>query len=428
MLLTALPMMSASARRSRELAYDRASVRRRDVNGYLHVDVSNISKANVCPYFGREIPGWQALGLDATKVYYLYRDPGELERGAKTFNNVPILSVHEAVSADDYPDDLVIGSTGTDAAFVAPYLQNSLVIWPSGAQQDIDSKRKYQLSSSYRYRADMTPGTADGLRFDGVMRDIVGNHVALVFEGRAGPDVVVGDENMLKSRTALMVSGAVAAMVRPLLAQDAKVDIASALEGVDAKSLAADGAPKSIAGKVVELVTPHLAADAQIDPEAIEAGIAAVQPAALAEDTIPDPAPATKPVKKSTATVAADGTTEPTEEPTGTETAMDAATVQAMVDKARTDTRNDVLAIEQARRDVEPLVGEVLGMDSAAAIYTFALDSAGFKADDLKDTPTTALKAMVAREVERTSRPVIAQDEAAVKRANDTFAELYGSN
>lgn len=399
------------------LAYDRASVRRRDVNGYLHVDVSNISKANVCPYFGREIPDWQALGLDATKVYYLYRDPVELERGARTFNNVPILSVHEAVSADDYPDDLVIGSTGTDAAFVAPYLQNSLVIWPSGAQQDIDSKRKYQLSSSYRYRADMTPGAVDGLRFDGVMRDIVGNHVALVFEGRAGPDVVVGDENMLKSRTALMVSGAVAAMVRPLLAQDAKVDIASALEGVDAKSLAADGAPKSIAGKVVELVTPHLAADAQIDPEAIEAGIAAVQPAALAEDTIPDPAPAKKPVKKPTATVAADGATDDggsvIVEPG--ETAMDAATVQAMVDKARTDTRADVLAIAQAQRDVEPLVGEVLGMDSAAAIYTFALDSAGFKADDLKDTPTTALKAMVAREVERSAKPVVAHDAKPVE-------------
>lgn len=411
MLLTALP----------QLAMDRASVRRRDVNGYLHVDVSNISKANVCPYHGREIPDWQALGLDPAKVYYLYRDPAELARAAPSFNNLPLLSEHVPVSDEDFPDHLVIGSTGTDAAFVAPYLQNSLVFWPKAPQQAIDAATKRELSSSYRYRADMTPGYAGGLRYDGVMRDIVGNHVAHVFEGRVGPDVVVGDENMLKSRTALMVSGAIAAMVRPLLAQDAKLDIAPALEGVDARSLAADGAPKSIAGKIVDLVTPHLAADAQIDPDAIEAGIAAVQPAALAEDAIPHPAPAKKPAKKPTATVAADGTTEPTEEDEGTETAMDAATVQAMVDKARTDTRADVLAIAQAQRDVEPLVGEVLGMDSAAAIYTFALDSAGFKADDLKDTPVTALKAMVAREVERTAKPVIAQD---AKPAESKLAKI----
>ncbi len=39
----------------------------------------------------------------------------------------------------------------------------------------------------------MTPGTYAGVRYDGVMRDIAANHVALVRKGRAGPDVVVGD-------------------------------------------------------------------------------------------------------------------------------------------------------------------------------------------------------------------------------------------
>lgn len=400
MLLTALPA----------LAMDR-SVRRRDVNGYLHVEVSNISKANVCPYLGGEVPNWRALGLQADKVYMFYRDPAELARAASTFNNLPILSQHMPVSDDEYPDDLVVGSTGTDATFAAPYLQNSLVVWPKAPQQDIDAAVKKELSSSYRWRADMTPGNVDGLRFDGVMRDIVGNHVALVIEGRAGPDVVVGDESMLKSRTALMVSGAVAAMVRPLLAADAKVDISTALEGVDAKSLAADGAPKELAGKIAELVTPHLAADATLDADALEAGIAAVQPAPLAEDSIADPKPAKKPARKPAGTIAADGATDP-EGVVDIDTAMDAATVQQMVDKARTDARADVLAISQAQRDVEPLVGEVLGMDSAAAIYAFALDSAGYKADDLKDAPLTALKAMVTREVERQTKPAIAQDRA----------------
>ena len=39
----------------------------------------------------------------------------------------------------------------------------------------------------------MTPGDYQGEPYDGLMRDIVGNHVALVREGRAGADVVVGD-------------------------------------------------------------------------------------------------------------------------------------------------------------------------------------------------------------------------------------------
>ncbi|NYM92270.1 DUF2213 domain-containing protein, partial [Salmonella enterica subsp. enterica serovar Typhimurium] len=35
--------------------------------------------------------------------------------------------------------------------------------------------------------------TPDGEPYDGVMRNIVGNHVALVGDGRAGPDCLVMD-------------------------------------------------------------------------------------------------------------------------------------------------------------------------------------------------------------------------------------------
>jgi Uncharacterized protein conserved in bacteria (DUF2213) len=49
------------------LAFDRASVRTYDRDGRLHVEISNISKAAVNPYIGREIPDWKALGLDPDK-------------------------------------------------------------------------------------------------------------------------------------------------------------------------------------------------------------------------------------------------------------------------------------------------------------------------------------------------------------------------
>src|SRR5882757_7615397 len=82
-------------------ALDRASARSYDVDGQLHVDVCNISKATVNPYYGREIPDSEALGLDPNKVYRLYRDPVELEKAAPTFMRKQLLDDHIAVSVDD---------------------------------------------------------------------------------------------------------------------------------------------------------------------------------------------------------------------------------------------------------------------------------------------------------------------------------------
>lgn len=176
------------------MAFDRDSVREYDRDGRMRVAVANISKANICPYLGSEIPGAAELGLDPNKVYRLLRDPEELAKAAPTFNGIQILKKHTPVSADDHKPYDVIGSTGTDAAFVDPYLQNSLTFWANeGGIDAINSNEKKQLSCGYHYRADMTPGTFGGENFDGIMRDLVGNHVSLVSEGRAGDDVAVGD-------------------------------------------------------------------------------------------------------------------------------------------------------------------------------------------------------------------------------------------
>ena len=367
------------------LALDRApSVRSKDANGFLHVEVSNISKANVCPYYGREIPGADQLGLDPERIYMLWRDPDELARAADTFNNLPILSEHVPVIPDRLPEELIIGSTGTDASFDGTYLRNSLVVWRQAEQDAIEAERKRELSCGYRYRADMTSGvTPEGLRYDGVMREIMGNHVALVIEGRAGPDVVVGDEVMkLKSRTALMVSGAIQSHVRPLLAADAKVDLASALAGVDGKSLARKGAGTALAAKVAELVTPHLAADAALDPDALAAAIGAIRPLALDEDKIDDEDEQAEDESEED-----EDDAEKDDKP-----AMDAATVRRMIADAEQRGAARVATIEVAKKAVAPHVGEVVGMDSAEAVYKLALDAAGV---DLKGVHSSAYAAMV---------------------------------
>ena len=175
------------------LALDRSSVRTRDVDGRLHVATSPITKANVCGYRGSEIPGSEALGLDPDKVYQLLRDPEELRLAVSTFDGLPILSRHVPLTAADHRRDVVVGSTGSAAMFRDPYLTNSLVIWDAAAIRAIETGEARELSAGYRYVADMTPGRFRGERYQGVMRSIRGNHVALVSAGRAGDDVVVMD-------------------------------------------------------------------------------------------------------------------------------------------------------------------------------------------------------------------------------------------
>lgn len=186
------------------LAFDFASIGRseedgRDEDGRLHVRVANISKATVNPYWGWEIPDYENLGLSPDKIYRLLRDPRELEAAAPTFNNIQILLKHEPVSSDtegSHLPELTIGSTGTDAHYEHPYLRNSLVLWDKRAIDDVEQRRKRELSCAYRYSVQMTPGKYEGQTYDGVMRDIIGNHVCLVREGRAGSDVAIGDEKI----------------------------------------------------------------------------------------------------------------------------------------------------------------------------------------------------------------------------------------
>lgn len=189
------------------LALDRGSVRSTDQDGRLHVAVTNISKAAVNPYRGSEIPDAERLGLDPARIYQLLRDPVELARGAASFNNIPVLIKHVRVSADDHQPGHVVGSTGTDAAFADPYLTNSLVVWEADAIAGIEQNVQRELSSAYRYDADMTPGTHKGVAYDGVMRNIRGNHIALVASGRAGSDVIVGDQSMRTAKDAEFKEG-----------------------------------------------------------------------------------------------------------------------------------------------------------------------------------------------------------------------------
>lgn len=401
------------------LALDRATVRRLDVDGRMHVELNPISKANVCPYYGREIPSSEALGLDPAKVYMLLRDPVELAKAAPTFNGIQLMQKHVAVSAADTQKYDVVGCLGNDAVFDPPYLKNTLTVWDASAIAGIETGEQRELSSSYRYVADMTPGEFEGVPYDGRMTDIVGNHVALVEAGRAGADVIVGDSLPLEftpmklSHKSVAMRAALGAYLRPLLAQDGVIPQLRAIVrgnkkpeflAMDAKSVFADKVDIDVDAltRVLQLACDEAEEDKD-DKKADD------------EDETEEEKAAREAKEKKAADEEAEAkkkADDEDEEDKKEEKKANDAAIRLAADNARASALSEFRAIRQAEQDVQPLVGAVVAMDSAEAVYRFALDAAGI---DNKGIHASALPALVTLAKERQAAPAprVAMDAAA---------------
>lgn len=178
------------------MAYDR-SMRVKDVDGRLHVRDCRISKANICGYLGREIPGSESLGLEAGRVYQMYREAESLERAAPSFERIPLMMHHVSSSADDPQQDVIIGAV-SNVRWLAPYLVADLTVWVKEGIEAIESERQQELSPGYRYDPVMNAGVMGGQPYDGRMTNIYANHLAIVDTGRTGPDVFVNDHGIVR--------------------------------------------------------------------------------------------------------------------------------------------------------------------------------------------------------------------------------------
>lgn len=380
------------------LAFDRASVRSFDKVGRLQVTKSNISKANVCPYFGREIPNHEALGLDPDKIYRLWRHPDELKKAAATFNNIPLLNIHIPDFPGDPPRESRVGVTHSSAEFDGTYLTNGLSVWDNSAIAGIETEEQEELSSSYQYVADMTTGTTpSGEVYDGIMRDIVGNHVALVETGRAGSDVLVADslppelKHMSKRKAA-----AIRATLKPLLAQDAdlEAEVRKAL-------LALDEADKE---------------DKKDKPAEDEEEDLDEKKKKTAEDADEDEE---DDKKKKTADDEDDK--EDKKDEKVSKTAMDSA-IRLATDSATKKAAQNFRAVREAEQAVRPLIGDVVAMDSAEEVYRTALEQADV---DITGVHPSAFPAMVKMAISQkdNKRPKIAQDSAIISDFEKDFPE-----
>ncbi len=380
---------------NRQIAFDE-SARSVDESGHLRVSRTVLSMADVNPYFGREIPGFEALGLDPDRIYNMLRDPVELEKSADTAKGKQILLKHTYVDSKTVEKDLTVGAIGSDIVYEDGKLYGDLTWWDEEAIDLIDSGKMEQLSYSYYFDPDMTSGVFEGKPYDGVMRNIHGNHIAMVERGRIGRDAVISDSLPFEMRFDMKLKKGAAALIAARLRSTAQDGVNPELEKA-LRTIVGDADFDKVAGVLGADEAPETAEDE--DPEKPETakdedeGKKAEAERKKLEETDRDDRDAKKDDKRATA--------------------ADADSIAKAVEGR--------LEGKYAARDaVEPLVGRIAmdGFTDAASIYTYALKQKGVACDGVNEA---GLKALVA--MQSTAKPV--QREAAYDSAPSTLTNRF---
>ena len=368
-------------------------------NGHMRVEMSRMSKANVCPYKGREIPNYEGLGLAPDRTYKLLRSPDELARAADSFSNLPLLIKHVPIHAEAPARELWVGTTGK-VTYEHPYLiSRPLMVWTQQAIDLIGNETQRELSPGYGYAADMSPGIYEGEPYDGIMRQIRGNHLAIVSEGRTGPDVMVADEHQpeLKSMKHASLIEKIKSFLVPtadLIALDNIFEVGSTApslsrdEEMEAMDRAHDWYQNSAEdwGKMCAEDRKHArdkwAKDA-LDKKAKDAKEAEDKARdAAARDDHRDDFNSNKEGGKDSKG-AKDSKMITTDQMNAAIKAATTETRQQAVIEARAEAR----AAAIAREAVKPICGvialDAADMDTAEAVYGFALKQAGVKIDGI---------------------------------------------
>ncbi|MES2339310.1 MAG: DUF2213 domain-containing protein [Pseudomonadota bacterium] len=165
--------------------------------GFL-IAPAKINRTGIQIYLARE------LGLDGgDKPVKLYRPAEEV------FRKETLDSFESQTATDDHPDEDVNSENWARLAKgdVRDVCADGEETAARIIVRDEDQKRKVkegkaELSCGYSFDLDMTPGTTSkGEAYDGVQRNIIGNHVAIVDRGRAGAGVRIADRQPERART-----------------------------------------------------------------------------------------------------------------------------------------------------------------------------------------------------------------------------------
>ena len=161
-----------------------------DSNSFELVKDNPLSAEGVYLYSGRMIG---LPNLDPDKLYPVYRPAEELEKAADSFNNVPCIIGHEMIGEGATPyDQRPASGVLTNVKYKAGKLYGDLKIWSEKMKDKILSGVK-ELSLGYKSIYERSRGVFNGQTYDFVQRNLRGNHLALVKNGRMGSEMRVYD-------------------------------------------------------------------------------------------------------------------------------------------------------------------------------------------------------------------------------------------
>lgn len=248
-----------------------STARQIDNNGWYEIPANPLSRVGVFPYSGRQVGDTE----NPDRIYQILRPADELAAPEciDSFRLLPWIDEHELLGDADKgltPAEKkgIQGVIGETVFFDGDYLRGNIKLFSEKLSKQIESGKR-ELSCGYRCTYDMTPGVYNGQRYDGVQRNIRGNHLALVKEGRMGPAVAVLDhltftidtkeavmadpvenQNQAQPVTLESLAAMVAAMAEKLAAVSAFVEKLAPLEKAEhGEALDAEAAAKAAADK-----------------------------------------------------------------------------------------------------------------------------------------------------------------------------------
>lgn len=173
-------------------------------DGYLVAKNSKLARTGVQTYRAYEL-GLDAEGMDPMRVIRLHRPDEEVfhPESMRSFESKPITIEHpsEAVTAENW-QELAKGEA-RDVTRLGDMMVATLIVKSKDAIEAIQGG-KTQLSNGYTFELDMTPGTThQGMAYDGIQRNIRGNHVAIVDAARCGSACRIADSNPNQGATTM---------------------------------------------------------------------------------------------------------------------------------------------------------------------------------------------------------------------------------
>ncbi len=173
------------------------SARLYDDNGWFEVEANPLSKVGVFPYTGASIGA-----PEPERIYMVYRPEEELADPAcaESFKLTPWVDDHTWLGDPEIggtPAEVkgVHGVVGEKVFFRDGILFGNIKVFSETLARLIASGKR-ELSLGYKCAYEAMSGVWNGQRYDYIQRSIRGNHLALVKEGRMGPDVAVMDSHI----------------------------------------------------------------------------------------------------------------------------------------------------------------------------------------------------------------------------------------